>query len=255
MYIDTHAHLNFSTFDNDRADTIRRAENADVRRIINIGIDIKTSRESVRLAEKYDLIYASAGIHPHDSENVKKSDWGELKNLLKHPKVVALGEIGLDFYRDYAPRDIQLNILLHQLDVAVSEQIPIIVHTRKSWDDMYDIFEQDEYKGKLSGVFHCFSGNKENARKVLNWGFHISFTGVVTFKNASAIKVASYVPLDRLMLETDCPFMAPVPFRGKRSEPAHIPLISAKIAEAKDISEKKVSEQTTQNAKKLFGID
>lgn len=255
MYIDTHAHLNFSTFDDDRADTIRRAEKSDVRRIINIGIDIKTSRESVQLAEKYDMIYASAGIHPHDSGKVENSDWDDLTKLLRHPKVVALGEIGLDFYRDYAPRDIQLKVFLHQLDIAVAEQIPIIVHTRKSWYDIYEILDQDKYKGKLSGVFHCFSGNEEDARKVLDWGFHISFTGVVTFKNASALKVASYVPLDRLLLETDCPFMAPVPFRGTRSEPAHIPLVAAKIAEAKGIAESRVSGQTTLNAKKLFGIE
>ncbi|MBD3289516.1 YchF/TatD family DNA exonuclease [candidate division KSB1 bacterium] len=255
MYIETHAHLNFEKFNDDLDETIRRAENAGVQRIINIGIDIKTSRESIELAEKYEAVHASAGIHPHDSVKVKDSDWDELHELLRHPKVVALGEIGLDFYRDYAPRDVQLKVLLRQLEIAVEEKIPIIVHTRNSWQDIYDIFDRNEYKGKLSGVFHCFSGNEQHAQKVLDWGFHISFTGVVTFKNASALNVAAGVPLERLMLETDCPFMAPVPFRGKRSEPAHIPLISDKIAEAKDIPEKRVAEQTTRNAQELFGID
>jgi len=254
MYIETHAHLNFTNYANDRAEVIQRAQNADVSHIINIGIDLKTSRESVQLAEKYAMIYATAGIHPHDSDKVRPEQWQQLEQLLDHPKVVAMGEIGLDYYRDYAPHDIQRQVFLRQLALAVTKKIPIVVHTRNSWHDIIDIFER-EIKGKLSGVFHCFSGNKEMAKRALDWNFYISFTGVVTFKNSSALAVAKYVPEDRLLLETDCPFMAPEPFRGKRSEPAHIPLIAQKIAEAKGMNEKKIAQQTADNARRLFSIE
>ena len=253
MYIDSHAHINFSQFDEDREDVILRAKNADVGCIINIGIDLRTSRESIQLAEKYDLIYAAVGVHPHDAEKVKPDHWKQLEKMISHPKVVAIGELGLDFYRNYSPRDVQHQVLQRQLQLAVETDMPIIVHTRNAWPEILEIFE-GEYNGKLKGVFHCFAGDEKMAQRVLDLGFYISFTGVVTFKNSTALQVAKEIPLNRLMVETDCPFMAPMPFRGKRCEPAYVPLIADKIAEAREIDEEVLARQTSENVRELFGI-
>lgn len=251
MFIDSHAHINFPNFDKDRDKVVERARASDIDYILNIGVDLPNSRESIRLAEKHDLIYAAVGIHPHDAVNVPSDYLKELEAMLQHPKVVAVGEIGLDFYRNYSPRDIQRKILLDQLQLAVATNLPVIVHTRNAWSEILDIF-QGEFKGKLKGVFHCFSGDEKIARRVLEFGFNISFTGVVTFKNARALEVAKTVPIDRLLLETDCPFMAPFPYRGKRCEPAYIPIIADKIAEAKGCDEKVVAKKTSENVKRLF---
>lgn len=253
-FIDTHAHLDFEDFDQDRDAVIKNAQNANVSTIINIGINLETSKKSIELAEKYDFIYATAGIHPHDAGDMKSDQWAELVQLFNHRKVVAIGEIGLDYYRDYSPQDVQMEVLLRQLDLAVEYKLPVVIHTRNAWSDILPIFTE-QYQGKLSGVFHCFSGLEREAKILLDAGYFISFTGVVTFKNANALRIAAeYVPLDRLLLETDCPFMAPVPFRGKRCEPAHVPFIGKKIAEAKNIGVAEVAHHTNINVEKLFGI-
>ena len=251
MYVDTHAHLYFDQFDDDREAVLSRAGDAGVDRIINIGINIETSLQSIAYADKYQMVYASAGVHPHDAEDAPQDYLTKIEEMIAHPKVVAIGEIGLDYYRDYSPRTIQLDTLRRQLDLAIAHDMPVIVHTRAAWKDIYSIFE-GEYCNRLRGVFHCFSGEVEDMKRVLDLGFYISFTGVVTFKNASAIDVAAKVPVDRLMLETDCPFMAPVPYRGKRSEPAHVPHIAKKIAEVRGMGVEELGERTTQNAETLF---
>jgi len=253
-FIDTHAHLDFENFDQDRDAVIKNAQLANVSAIINIGINFETSRKSIELAEKYDFIYATTGIHPHDSKDMRSDQWGEFTELLSHPKIVAIGEIGLDYYRDYSPRDVQMEVLHKQLDLAVEHDLPVVVHTRYAWQDILPIF-MEQYRGKLKGVFHCFSGSEREAKIVLDSGYFISFTGVVTFKNAKALNIAAnYVSLDRLLLETDCPFMAPVPFRGNRCEPAHIPFIAKKISEARKMDVAELACQTNKNVENLFEI-
>ncbi|MCI0495933.1 TatD family hydrolase [candidate division KSB1 bacterium] len=254
FFVDTHAHLDFDKFDLDRDAVIKNARLANVAAIINIGINLETIKKSIALAESHDFIYATAGIHPHDANEMKSDQWDEFVELLKHPKIVAIGEIGLDYYRDYSPHDVQKKILHRQLELAVEHDLPVVVHTRNAWQDVLPIFAE-QYRGKLKGVFHCFSGLESEAKAVLDAGYFISFTGVVTFKNANALNIAAhYVPLDRLLLETDCPFMAPEPFRGKRCEPAHVPYIAQKIAEARGIDVAELASQTNQNVEMLFGI-
>lgn len=254
MFVDSHAHLHFDQFKNDRKLVIQNALAAGVKAIINIGTDLKTSRQSVNLAGRYDFIYAAAGIHPNDSQLVKPEQWEELKLLYQHDKVVAIGEIGLDYYWDVAEAKVQKAALIRQLDWAVELNLPVVIHTREAWGDVLSILA-GEYRDKIRGVFHCFSGLEDEARIVLNLGYYVSFTGVVTFKNSKALKVAAdFVPLDRLLLETDCPFMAPAPFRGKRNEPAYIPLMADKIAEAKKININQLAQQTNKNVETLFGI-
>lgn len=253
-FVDSHAHLDFADFDTDRDVVIQNARAARLAAIINIGIDLATSQKAVELAQTYDLVYASVGIHPHEAATISNYQWPALIALYQQPKVVAVGEIGLDFYRDYAPHDVQLTVFRKQLELAMAHHLPVIVHTRNAWSEILPIMA-GEYRGRLQGVFHCFSGSEEHARQLLDAGYFISFTGVVTFKNAQALQIAaSYVPLDRLLLETDCPFMAPVPYRGKRCEPAHIPYIAQKIADAKKLSLAELAEATTRNVEQLFGI-
>ncbi|MDZ7376993.1 MAG: TatD family hydrolase [candidate division KSB1 bacterium] len=252
--IDSHAHLDFENFDGDREAVIQNAQLAGVVAIINIGIDFETRKRAIALAEAYPLIYATVGIHPHDAAGVIESDWRQLEALIAHPKVVAIGEIGLDYFRTYAPRDVQMQVLQRQLELAVQYRKPVVIHTRHAWPDILPIFTAT-YRRKLTGVFHCFSGSENEAKAILDAGYFISFTGVVTFKNATALKIAAnHVPLDRLLLETDCPFMAPEPFRGRRCEPAYLPYIAQKIADAKAMSLAEIAEQTTRNVTTLFGI-
>lgn len=253
-FVDSHAHLDFENFNQDRDAVIKNARLANIAAIINIGINLETIRKSIDLAESFDFIYATAGIHPHDANDMKPQQWDGFVELLQHPKIVAIGEIGLDYYRDYSPHDVQKKILDRQLELAVEHDLPVVVHTRNAWQDIMPIFTE-QFRGKLKGVFHCFSGLESEAKAVLDAGYFISFTGVVTFKNANALNIAAhYVPLDRLLLETDCPFMAPEPFRGKRCEPAHVPYIAKKIAEARGIDLVELSHQTTVNVETLFGI-
>lgn len=252
--VDSHAHLDFEQFDQDRDAVIKNAQLANIAAIINIGINLETIKKSIELAETYNFIYATAGIHPHDANKMRSDQWDEFEKLLRHPKVVAIGEIGLDYYRDYSPHEVQKDVLQRQLELAVEHDLPVVVHTRNAWQDILPIFTE-QHRGKLSGVFHCFSGMEAEAKAVLDAGYFISFTGVVTFKNAKALNIAAnYVPLDRLLLETDCPFMAPEPFRGKRCEPAHVPYIASKIAEARKIDVAELAYQTNKNVEKLFGI-
>lgn len=251
--VDTHAHLDFDQFDADRDAVLYRAEENGVRQVITIGIDLATSRKSVELAEKYPMVYAAVGIHPHDVAKAGAEDLAEIEALLRHPRVVALGEIGLDFYYHHSPEEVQRKYLRLFLDWSLAGGKPLIIHTRDA-DEVILAILRERSRAGWRGVFHCFSGDIRMAEKVLEMGFHLSFTGNITFKNSTSAAVMREVPLERLMVETDCPFMAPVPHRGKRNEPAYVQLVAQKIAEVKGCSFAAVAEATTANAMALFGL-
>ncbi|MCR4440208.1 MAG: TatD family hydrolase [bacterium] len=251
--IDTHAHLDFPELAEDVADVTRRAREVGVVSIVNVGVDLASSLASVRLAEKYEGVYAAVGIHPHDAATARDEALRELRTLARHPKVVAVGEIGLDYYRGHSPRDVQRQVFGRLLSMAADVGLPVIIHTRQAWDDVLAAVR--EVMGDSGrGVFHCFSGGIEGAREVLAMGFHVSFTGVLTFKNARAGEVLAHVPLERLLLETDCPFMAPEPHRGRRNEPAYVHLIAQKVADVLGVPLAEVAQRTTENARRLFGF-
>lgn len=251
--VDTHAHLDFPEFDRDRDDVIRRAHEAGVTTLINVGVDLRSSRASVQLAERFPGLYAAVGIHPHDAKTATQSALTELRTLASHPKVVAIGEIGLDFYRDHSPREVQRTLFRQLLELAKELRLPVVIHARDAWEEVLAIVR--EVMGKRGqGVFHCFPAGVEGARQVLEMGYYVSFTGVVTFKNARAAAVLAEVPLDRLLLETDCPFMAPEPHRGKRNEPAYVQLVAQKAAAVLGVPVAQVAQVTTGNARRLFGL-
>lgn len=251
--VDTHAHLDFNQFEGDRDAVLYRAEENGVRQVITIGIDVATSRKSIELAEKYSMVYAAVGIHPHDVAKAAAGDLEEIEAMLAHPKVVALGEVGLDFYYHYSPEEVQRKYLKIFLDWSLEDGKPLIIHTRDADEAILTILRERSRAG-WRGVFHCFSGDLRMAEKVLEMGFHISFTGNVTYKNSSSAAVMAAVPLERLMVETDCPFMAPVPHRGRRNEPAYVQLVAQKLAEVKQVSFETAARQTTANAMALFGL-
>ena len=224
MTIDTHAHIDMEDYDDDRQEVIQRAFESGVQYIINIGCDIESCYRSVELTERYEFIYAAAGIHPHDVKSINGTTYDELRGLLAHPKVIALGETGLDFYKNYSPQDVQLTHFRKQVELAKELSKPLIIHSRDAKDDTTGILSDyyEDPNGK-AGIFHCFSGDQEMADRALAMGFYISFSGVVTFKNAEALRaVAKTIPADRLFAETDCPYLSPVPMRGKSNEPAYV---------------------------------
>ncbi|MBN2356198.1 TatD family hydrolase [candidate division KSB1 bacterium] len=251
--IDSHAHLDFDAFDADRDEVVYRANEADVRAIITIGIDLKSSRSAVQLSEKYSSVYATVGIHPHDVAEAGENDLAELEELLQHPKVVAIGEVGLDFYRNLSPPDLQRRYFRAFLNLSMRSGKPLIIHTREADEAILSILSEKGRSG-WSGVFHCFSGDTAMAARALAMGFHISFTGVLTFKNSRAVDVMRSIPMDRLLLETDCPFMAPEPHRGKRNEPAFVHFIAQKMASVRGLSFAEVARATSDNAERLFQI-
>lgn len=254
MLTDTHAHLYFDRFDDDRDEVIRRALDADVKRIINIGIDIETSRACIKLAEQYDGLHATVGIHPNDATKLDDSTLAELRELSRHEKVVAIGEIGLDFYRDRPPPEAQERAFRRQIALAKEVGLPIVIHNREAAREILDVLKSEGLQGLHGGVFHCFSENRSIAEEILQAGFHISFTGNLTFKKSHLPEVAEMVPLERLLLETDCPFLSPEPKRGRRNEPAHVVYIAQKLAEIKNRALDELGESTTENAIRLFNL-
>ena len=253
MLADSHAHIDDERFDADREEVVARALAAGVSLIVNIGADMASSARSVALAEKYPEIYAAVGMHPHDSQDMKETDYRQLEQWATHPKVVAIGEIGLDYHYDLSPRPVQKEVFLRQLDLARKTGKPFIIHEREAHADMLDIIR---YAARgLNGVFHCFSGSVETAREYLKMGFYISVAGPVTFpKSVKTKEVAKAVPLDRLLVETDSPYLTPQPFRGKRNEPAHVRLVAEEIANLRDISLAELAAATTANVRRLFNI-
>lgn len=254
MFVDTHAHLFYPNFNGEIDQVIERANNAGIKYIIVPGTDLATSKKAIELAEKYDSVYAAVGIHPHDTAEWDNVNLDTLEELSKHPKVVAIGEIGLDYYYDFSPKEIQLVAFKAQIDLAIKVNLPIIVHNRESNDDVMNIIR--EYNGsKLRGQFHCFAGTSQNAKELTDMGHFVSFTGNITFKKADTIRdTLKNINIDKLLLETDSPFMTPVPYRGKRNEPSNVLLIAEKIAEIHNVSLEDVSRITNYNVYKLFGI-
>jgi len=256
MTIDTHAHIDMEDYDDDRHEVVQRALESGVQYIINIGCDIESCHRSVELTERYEFIYAAAGIHPHDVKSINGTTYDELRSLLAHPKVIALGETGLDFYKNYSPQDVQLTHFRKQVELAKELNKPLIIHSRDAKDDTTGILSDyyEDPNGK-AGIFHCFSGDQEMADRALAMGFYISFSGVVTFKNAEALRaVAKTIPADRLFAETDCPYLSPVPMRGKRNEPAYVNHTVEKLAEIRGVSIEDLERTTALNFFELFGI-
>jgi TatD DNase family protein len=282
MLIETHAHLDYPDFANDLDAVLRRAVEAGVTRIITIGTSLESSQRAIDLAEKYPAVYAAIGVHPTYVEEAEEDVFTPLRELAKNPRVVAIGETGLDYHRlpsekvaketqvqvmsalrtetdeeieaqirDGAYKSKQASLFQQQLDLAVELGFNTVIHQRDAWEDTVKIMQP--YTGKLRGVFHCFGGSLDQANEVLALDHLVSFTGIVTFKNGAAVReVAAQVPLWKFMVETDCPYLAPVPFRGKRSEPAHTRIVAETIAAARQVPLKEIAETTTETAEKFF---
>lgn len=254
MFIDTHAHIFLPNFTGEVDQIIDRAKAAGVDYLIVPGTDVATSIQAVELSEKYDCVYAAVGVHPHDTKDWNDSLVEKLEELAKNKKVVAIGEIGLDYYYDFSPREIQLLAFESQIKLALKLNLPIIVHNREANDDVMSLARKYKDSG-LRAQFHCFAGSIHDARELIEMHHFISFPGNVTFKNADGIrKVLSRIALDNLLLETDAPFMTPVPHRGERNEPAYIKLVAEKIAEVHKLTVEDVGRSTSYNAHKLLGI-
>jgi len=253
MLIDTHTHLDFDRFDQDRTRVIERALEEGVGAMLTIGVDLESSIASMKLAEEYKQVYAAVGVHPHDAKKARDEDFDQIQEMLQHPKVVAIGEVGLDYHYDYSPREVQRRVFRRFLDMSLEIEMPLIIHTRDADEDVIPLIREKSRAG-WNGVFHCFAGDTTMADTLVKMGFLISFTGNITFKNSRSLKVATHVPLEKLMVETDCPFMAPVPHRGKRNEPAFVKLVAEKIAEHKHVPYEHVAELTTANAINLFKL-
>ena len=252
--IDSHTHLTDVKFEKILDCVISRANNAGINTIITCGYDLESSIKGVELADKYDCIYASVGIHPHDSMHYDKNTETKIIELSRKAKVIAIGEIGLDFHYDFSPIEDQYKAFEAQLQIAFDVDLPIIIHSRESNKELIDILYS--YKSKLTGgVLHCFSGDIDDLKRVLDLGLYIGIDGPITFKkNMELSNIVKYCPLDKILLETDCPYLAPVPFRGKLNEPSYLTYIADKIAEIKEISLNVVSEVTTNNIYQLFKI-
>jgi TatD DNase family protein len=285
MLIETHAHLDYPDFANDLEEVLRRAADAGVTRIVTVGTSIESSRRAIELAEKYPAVYAAIGVHPSFVEEAEDDVITPLRELAKNPRVVAIGETGLDYHRlpseevaketqvqvmtalrtetdeeieaqirDGAYKSKQASLFQQQLDLATELGLNVVIHQRDAWQDTVRIMQA--YTGKLRGVFHCFGGTLDEANEVLALDHLVSFTGIVTFKNAAAVReVAAEIPLWKFMVETDCPYLAPAPFRGKRCEPAYTRIVAQAIAAARGVSLEEISEATTETAEKFFGFN
>jgi TatD DNase family protein len=253
MLVDSHAHLSFPQFEQDLEEVIARAQDAGVTRIIDVGTNLETSRKAIALSESADGIFASAGFHPADSEGANPEALAQLPELLNRDRVVAVGETGLDFYRDDAPRDVQEKSFRAHIRLAKELKLPLIIHSRSAEASVLDVLEEEDAH-LVGGVLHCFAGTADQAGRAVDLNFHLGFGGIVTFKNAAALAVALSIPTNRLVFETDCPFLAPVPRRGKRNEPAYVRHVAEYLAEMGPESFGQLCERTTANAVALFGL-
>lgn len=254
MLFDSHAHIDDKKFDADREEVIARAAANGIAGIINVGSDIFSSARSVDLAQRYASVFAAVGIHPHDAKDAAERDYEKLAGWAALPKVVAIGEIGLDYYYDFSPRPVQQQVFIRQLGLARELGKPVIIHDRDAHGDVLEIIKR--HGQGLRGVFHCFSGSPEMAAEVLRLGFYISLGGPVTFANASKLlEVARQVPLERLLVETDSPYLTPAPHRGKRNEPAYVRHTAEKIAALREMDYEALAAATTENVRQLFGIE
>jgi TatD DNase family protein len=263
MFIDSHAHLEMEQFDADREQMIARAREAGIEKIVAIGSGTGPGSLDcgIQLAEQYEFILATIGIHPHEAKLATDADFQELERLAKRPKVIAWGEIGLDYFYDHSPRELQQQVFLRQLELARSAKLPIVIHCRPSaasdnaWDDCLNLLEQEWGAGGLGGILHCFTGPWTYARRALDLGFMISFAGNITFPKAQPIRdAAKEVPLERLLIETDSPFLAPVPHRGKRNEPVFVKEVARQLGELHGLSTEDIGTQTASNFYAFFKL-
>ncbi len=251
LYLDSHCHLEDHAFDEDRLEVYQRALASGVGVMILAGSDLETSRRIVELTKEYKGVYGFVGVHPHEAEQVPANFLTELASLLEEPKVLGIGEIGLDYFYDHSPREVQQKVFREQLELAASKDVPFVVHSRDASLDTLTILKEQGYH---KGIFHCYSYSVETLQEILALGYLISLGGTVTFKNAKKpLEVAKVVPLDRLLLETDSPYMTPVPFRGKRNEPSLVVKVAEKIAEVRNLTPEEVGRITWANTEKFFG--
>ena len=256
MFFETHSHYNFKHFDKDREALLSTTlPAAGIDYLVNIGIDMPSSYYNAELAKRHDYIYAAIGFHPHDTHLMKDEDIQSLEDLSKTSKVVAIGEIGLDFYRDTSPRDVQTRRFKEQLDLAHRVSLPVIIHSRSADDEVYEMLAISGIGKAQGGIMHCFCGDLPLAEKYVAMGFVIGIGGVVTYKNAQGLQEAvRALPLDSIVLETDCPYLSPEPVRNKRNDSRNLAYIAAKVAELKGLDINEVAKATTANAKRIFRI-
>jgi len=254
MFFDSHAHLDDERFDMDRDELISGLPGRGISYVLNAGADMESSQKSADLAVKYPFIYASVGIHPHDAANASKDYLDRLSALARQPKVMAIGEIGLDYHYDFSPRDVQRKCFREQLELAGQLGLPVIIHDREAHGDTMDILRENRHKFG-QGVLHCFSGSWEMAKACIDLGMYISLGGSVTFKNAvKAVETAEKIPIERLLIETDSPYLAPHPFRGRRNDPGLVCHVAGRIGELRGMDPEAVAEATLNNARRLFNI-
>jgi len=252
-YYETHAHFDDPRFNSDRDELLLNlVPKSGVGRVVNVGAGMESSRESVKLAERYDYILAAVGVHPHNVKDMNDNDLNDLVEMAKHKRVVAIGEIGLDFHYNNSPRDVQLRRFRGQMEVVKETGLPVIIHSRDTHDETYGILK--EYEGKFNGgIIHCFSGGAELAEKYIALGFLIAFGGVITFPKATeTVEAAFKIPIEHIVLETDCPYIAPIPFRGKRNDSRYLSYICKKLAIIKGITHEQAARATWENAVRLF---
>ena len=251
--IDSHCHLDFDKFDGVREQALADCRANGVHTVINIGADMASSERSIALADQHDMVFATVGVHPHDATALDSAALTRLRELARHEKVVAIGEIGLDYYRDLSPRNVQAKAFRAQLDLALETNLPVVIHTREAFRDTVRIVK--EYVPRLrGGVFHCFPGNAEEAREVIDLGFVISVGGVITFGDTGMAKTAQATPLDKIILETDAPYLTPAPFRGKTNFPAYVRFVYKRMAELKQTPPAEVERTVDRTVQKLFGL-
>ncbi|MFH1355248.1 MAG: TatD family hydrolase [Candidatus Omnitrophota bacterium] len=252
MLIDTHCHLDFPEFDKDREDVIRRCKAQGIDYLVNIGSSLKGSKDSIELARRYDFIYATVGLHPHEADRANQEIQNTLSDLAKQNKVVAIGEIGLDYFKNYSKPENQRPLFKLQLKLAKNLNLPVVIHSRQAQNDILEILREDM---PVKAVVHCFSGDENFLNQCLDLGLFISFTCNITYIKADSLRsLVRLVPIDRLMLETDAPFLSPEEYRGRRNEPIYVKLLADKIASIKGVSFEEVAKATTENAKNFFGL-
>ncbi len=252
MLIDTHTHLHDPQFDSDRETVIQRARQDGVDVMITIGTDLETSRRAIELAEQYDFVFATVGVHPHEVKTIEDNSYPILEQLAQHPKVVAYGEVGLDYYYMHSPKDLQQRHFKEQIRLAKGLGLPLVIHTRQAQQETLAVL-QEEKADEIGGVFHCYTGDLSTAQAALSLNFFISFSGIITFQKALDLQeVARQIPVESLMVETDCPYLAPIPHRGKRNEPSYVRHVAEKLSQLKDLPYEDLARLTTQNTRKLF---
>lgn len=253
MIFETHAHFDDEAYEKDRDTLLKSLNFHGVEGLVNVGASMASSKQSMELAKKYPFVYAAVGVHPENVEELSEESLKELEEMAKREKVVAIGEIGLDYYYDEVPKDIQKKWFLRQLELAAELKKPVIIHSRDAAQDTMEIMK--EYQGKLTGIIHCFSYSKECAEFFMKCGYYLGIGGVVTFSNAKKLKeVVKEAPLERLVLETDCPYLTPTPYRGKRNSSHYLPYVAEEIAKIKEIPVEEVIRVTNQNARKVYQI-